>query len=162
MSSSNEKQAQEKNIESLKLELVGRKVEKSLTKRNNYYLIDDEDINYLEDCLNLSFDSPFSFKELMLVINLKKVPKDHELESKDVLDVTINGINNQSSDIIILEPLENQIENINKIEAGTTKLKPKITLSSRAVLLVKQDYKLNDEILNNYLEKSIIQNINIL
>ncbi len=151
MQSKDVKSIKKDELDSLKWELVSRKVRKCLTKIDDCYLIDDEEISYLTDCLNLRFNSNFNFKDIMLVISLKRVPKDLKLEENDVVSVTINGISNQSSDIVVLDPLGNQIANVNKIDAGNTKLKNRLTLSYKAILLVNEDYKLDDEILQNYL-----------
>ena len=90
MQSKDVKSIKKDELDSLKWELVSRKVRKCLTKIDDCYLIDDEEISYLTDCLNLRFNSNFNFKDIMLVISLKRVPKDLKLEENDVVSVTIN------------------------------------------------------------------------
>ena len=124
----------EQELEKLKLDLVARKVIKTLKEHHH---INDKYIEYLDDCLNLTFPDDFTYKDLVLVITTNKLPENNILDSKDIESVTLNGIRN-ASDIVILEPLEEQMNNVRKLDVTNTKLKNNFPLSSKSIILVRE------------------------
>ncbi len=133
-----------KELENLKLDLVLRKIKKSFQETN---IIDDTNINYLNDCLNLSLDN-LTLKDLILIIQTNNLPDNYILQSKDIIDISLNSLTSNEN-YIILEPLENKINDISKLDCVNIKFKTNITLNSKDIILVKED----KEITQDYLEK---------
>ena len=138
----------EQELEKLKLDLVARKVVKNL---NEKHCINDKYIEYLDDCLNLTFPDDFSYKDLVLVITTNKLPENNTLDSKDIECITLNGIA-KKSDIVILEPLEEQMNNTRKLDVTNIKLKNNIPLSSKAIILVRNNIELPKNINYNIIQ----------
>lgn len=140
------------DIEVLKMKLVERKVRKAITRlENGDYYLDDTEINYLNDCLNLPFlESSFSYQDLALVMNVNKLPKDNTIELDTINKVSLNGIlDYNQEDIIVVEPLKYQMEKVVRLDTLDTRFKEDISLSEKAVILINYDNSLDTSLYNN-------------
>lgn len=141
------------DIEVLKMKLVERKVRKAITRlENGNYFLDDLDINYLNDCLNLSFlEANFTYQDLALVMKVNKLPEDNTIALDTIKKVSLNGIlNYKQKDIIIVEPLKYQMDKVVRLDTLDTRFKEDISLSEKAIILIDYDNPLDTTLYNNY------------
>ena len=133
---------EKETIEELKLNLIKRKVKKSLLYNNDS--IDDTNFNYLSDCLNLAFPDNFDYTKLALVIKTKHLPSNSKIFDSDIVEISLNGINSSNLDnYIIIEPLEYHLDNLRKIGVLDSRIKGEITLSSKAIILTNYEQNID-------------------
>ena len=139
-------------IETLKMKLIEKKVRKSIIKdENNEYRLDDTDIKYLSDSLNLTFKDNFDYEELALVLKVKELPNNHLVKLNSINSISLNGILDYNfNDIIIIEPLKNHINDVSRLGILDTRLKSNLELSNKSIVLVSDESKIDISALKDY------------
>ena len=145
-------QIDELEIETLKMKLIEKKVRKSIIKdENDEYRLDDTDIKYLSDSLNLTFTDNFNYEDLALVLKVRELPNNHLVKLNSINNISLNGIlDYSSSDIIIIEPLKNHINDVSRLGILDTRLKSHLELSNKAIILVSDESKIDISALKDY------------
>lgn len=142
----------ELEIETLKMKLIEKKVRKAIIKdEKGEYSLDDTDIKYLSDSTNLTFADNFSYEDLVLVLKVKELPNNHLVKLDTINNISLNGIFNYNpSDIIIIEPLKDHINDVTRLITLDTRLKSNLELSNKAIVLVSNEANLDISALKDY------------